>query len=1074
MKKASAALAALVTALSGVLQAVPAVTAYAAGSSENNYTYDGYTVSYRVADAWGDTERIAVTLTNTGADTLENWMLYFRPNGTAYGFNGIQKAYTAAEIAYFRNAGYNDSLAPGESTTFEYLVDHCEAAPARFSLCQTRTEKTGGYEVSLSSYSAWGSNFNGVIHIHNTSDQPISAWELTFDTNYTITAIPNSWAAEVTSLGVGRYLMKGIYNDVIAPGETLELGFIAEKNGTPVLDSYSLTEVTADEAYLHQLALGGQYSISDLEDMNADSVYPLEIEQDDDGTVSVIDGKFSDVTVTDGESAKDSLTGVQELLGIGSISSELALDWIYEDPDGDFKSYYFNQVYQGVPVFGRTVTVVVGSSGETLSVDCGYEPINGLSADWVYSAETVAAALDADTAEACIYANGAYADAPVPAYLVMNNVMRSVVSAADMQVLYQKPVVYEYGTNDYSDYDMDFEYPDKPGKYFHRAPSFWKEPVPDEASARALALSQPLAVDFSDASPMNTLSAYSHFQYTNYEKAYHFDQRFNSVLVYGREVLVAARKSDNKLYSFESNVVEIPEDFSTMPSQELIDRKGGRTAFLVIYTWDENENDAPPQLAYIYKDEDNKHTHIILEDDEWVKDLGVGLDEGRCVNIGTEDEPDYQPRPMKLHYFPITKVTEVSGRGLYKMSVLKEELGIDDGGKQLKIEMRLAGDTAQNDMTTSTIRTDHTNMDNAYFYAPQAVSAYVNLIQISKWYAFSPGIRRAVYTDRSKSNLNINKGDIVCAIDSVYDPKEDTAYANYMYMCTGVKRHMPYTYGVSAIVLGHEFTHGVFGTFCDFDAYYFTARGINEGYADVFGELIGENWDSGYEAKGNYAVTDGRSGRSAVFHGADLNDAFYDESYQLVPHIVKPAYLLETEYGFTKRMIAALYYKSLSMGSYLDGAKQDPEDENALPIREGRGSTLNSFRSRLLRAAKASKYTNQMMQSLVSAFNEAWGTARFFYETDLNLVDAETNEPIDPAQATVRFHPYDETISYDTPWSVHGKYSFIEPIEEVIFNSIPSSRKFNTIGVLSESLINKDARSIQFKNSLLLIFTLVM
>ncbi|MBQ1338319.1 MAG: 30S ribosomal protein S6, partial [Thermoguttaceae bacterium] len=44
----------------------------------NNYTYDGYTVSYRVADAWGDTERIAVTLTNTGADTLENWMLYFR------------------------------------------------------------------------------------------------------------------------------------------------------------------------------------------------------------------------------------------------------------------------------------------------------------------------------------------------------------------------------------------------------------------------------------------------------------------------------------------------------------------------------------------------------------------------------------------------------------------------------------------------------------------------------------------------------------------------------------------------------------------------------------------------------------------------------------------------------------------------------------------------------------------------------------------------------------------------------------------------------------------------------------
>ena len=45
---------------------------------ENTYfVYDNYSVSYNVTDSWGSTEKVSITLTNTGENPIENWMLYF-------------------------------------------------------------------------------------------------------------------------------------------------------------------------------------------------------------------------------------------------------------------------------------------------------------------------------------------------------------------------------------------------------------------------------------------------------------------------------------------------------------------------------------------------------------------------------------------------------------------------------------------------------------------------------------------------------------------------------------------------------------------------------------------------------------------------------------------------------------------------------------------------------------------------------------------------------------------------------------------------------------------------------------
>jgi hypothetical protein len=52
-----------------------------ADNISRTFEFDGYTVGYEVTNSWGNTEVISLTLTNTGTETIEDWMLYFDPNG---------------------------------------------------------------------------------------------------------------------------------------------------------------------------------------------------------------------------------------------------------------------------------------------------------------------------------------------------------------------------------------------------------------------------------------------------------------------------------------------------------------------------------------------------------------------------------------------------------------------------------------------------------------------------------------------------------------------------------------------------------------------------------------------------------------------------------------------------------------------------------------------------------------------------------------------------------------------------------------------------------------------------------
>ena len=118
-----------------------------ADNISQTFEFDGYTVGYEVKNSWGNTDVISLTLTNTGTETIEDWMLYFDPNGEIQYVNDAVQMTTTNGIGYIKNLGYNADIDPGASVEFHYAVNDCEEIPSDYKFCQSRMTKETGYDV---------------------------------------------------------------------------------------------------------------------------------------------------------------------------------------------------------------------------------------------------------------------------------------------------------------------------------------------------------------------------------------------------------------------------------------------------------------------------------------------------------------------------------------------------------------------------------------------------------------------------------------------------------------------------------------------------------------------------------------------------------------------------------------------------------------------------------------------------------------------------------------------------------------------------------------------------------------
>lgn len=993
-------------------------SAFADEETSQTYTYDGYEVSYDVTNSWGNTEIVSVTLSNTGDSAIENWMLYFDPNGQVHDPVNAQKEQTSVGTTYFKNSGYNATVNPDSSVSFSYMVDDCEAIPDDFTLCQTRVAKESGYQVSLQVNQTWGDSFNGDIIIQNNTAESIEAWELTVDTNFTITEITNSWAATVTELDPYQYMLKGTYTGYIPANSSVSLGFNGVKSGDPVVTDYSLTEVVVDEEIVYNASLSKDYTIPELEELNKDNFYPLEVKKNEAGNVISIDGKFSHVLVTDEKSALKALCSVRTLLGMTDPKNELVLDYIYKSSSADYVSYFFKQVYEGTEVYGRTVTVVARNNGETLSLDSNYSKVENLNFNVSCSLEEAKNTAGANEAVLVVYNFDEYENSAIMAYLCKTDFDEKILSAQNGEIISDNinvapnevsPLesVYNPGRSEVTDSEgnlifycgkfgeietqndgsvnltLDSNEKDKLKTndddvtyvYANKSEDYFFQKVPDSEYENFIN-SHEVITDLHDTSG-NDRDSYGNRYVDVAIDIYNFDEYYKNLKVYGR-VLSLTVNDENNVIIADSNLlsdekldtVEIPEIMSiseVISSNSKLSDMEAELNEPVIYSWDEYYDD--PVVAYVFLDREDNRTYLvdadtgeILNEDDDSYQLGKGLDEGAVNNVG-----------RCLQYFPIASDGTMSACMPNVKDGVTYNNTIDVYDRTLGTSVKLKS-------------------ENTYFYEPTAVSTYLNVLKAYDFYASEP------INHMSYSNNNDNRPSHMSIFIKTPSWVGAAAAASgpniYLYR----KNYERLGYGTDLSALGHEYTHCVFRACGNKSKTKFTVAAINEGYARLYADLITgfdkmdfnipENFNINFESNSlQYLINANHTG---IF-GASLAN-----------YITCPAHKINQN-GLSLDKVSLLYYTSLNMGRYTNS------------------SNMNSVRINVIKAAKALRFTDEEMKIVTDAYDEIWGKDNRKYTFTVNVHDYEDND-IELKNVSITLKNGNDTVSLE-----NKKAKVVEP-----------------------------------------------
>jgi len=215
------------TALAIATVAMPVIPAFAEAGTVS-YSFDGYDVEYSVKNEWTDGQSIEVKITNTGDEPILNWAFKYDAEGE---INGLWNAsvYDTKETSYIiKNVGWNYEIAPDASVSFGYtLSDYSGTNPDKFELCAKRVDKTEGYDVQYNITNEWDTGLQGEIVITNTSEEPLEAWELSFDSTFEIN---NLWNGKIISSEDNHYVVASeMWSNPISAGSSVTIGFTGNK-----------------------------------------------------------------------------------------------------------------------------------------------------------------------------------------------------------------------------------------------------------------------------------------------------------------------------------------------------------------------------------------------------------------------------------------------------------------------------------------------------------------------------------------------------------------------------------------------------------------------------------------------------------------------------------------------------------------------------------------------------------------------------------------------------------------------------------------------------------------------------
>lgn len=235
------------TALAIATVTMPVIPAFAETGSIT-YSFDGYDVEYLVKNEWTEGQSVEVKITNTGDEPILNWAFKYDAEGV---IDGLWNAsvYDTKETSYIiKNVGWNYEIAPDASVSFGYtLSDYNGTNPDKFELCAKRVDKTDGYDVQYNITNEWDTGLQGEIVITNTSEEPLEAWELSFDSTFEIN---NLWDGRIISAEENHYVVASeMWSNPIDVGGSKTIGFTGTKQAANdvALSNFSLSVVIIDD-----------------------------------------------------------------------------------------------------------------------------------------------------------------------------------------------------------------------------------------------------------------------------------------------------------------------------------------------------------------------------------------------------------------------------------------------------------------------------------------------------------------------------------------------------------------------------------------------------------------------------------------------------------------------------------------------------------------------------------------------------------------------------------------------------------------------------------------------------------
>lgn len=226
---------------------------FALSGESRTYEKDGYTITYKIGSEWENNRTVEVNIKNTGDESILNWALKYDVGGEMSNLWNSKLYDKGEDYVIIKNNGYNYEIEPEQTVSCGYMVTGKETViPEDIELCSRRIDVSKGYNVDFNITNDWHTGFQAEVTIENTSTEPIEAWTLSFDGNFTIN---NLWNAKLLSSDNGKYeVANQLWTTPIKAGESASFGFTADKSATEnaKAENYQLTAVVIGESVLEK------------------------------------------------------------------------------------------------------------------------------------------------------------------------------------------------------------------------------------------------------------------------------------------------------------------------------------------------------------------------------------------------------------------------------------------------------------------------------------------------------------------------------------------------------------------------------------------------------------------------------------------------------------------------------------------------------------------------------------------------------------------------------------------------------------------------------------------------------